>query len=396
MATTSDELLQAIRSYATGILKGNTADTLGVPVDLINELIVRPIAKAVGRPDIVSDAPIGGSKSLRTLLRMNPEDANLAETAGSMISAGGAVKAIILPALVSKSIKDVKKAERALAEGTDAAQVEKYTGIFRLPENIDDGVLRTVLDDSKAKLRYSDTPDVKGVQRRQSAVTSNGPAVNVHISASDILKLPEVLDHPQLFAAIPELKKTRVINEFGGFRGAAYFPDDDIIRIASDSSPENFIKTLLHEVQHAVQTKFNMNPGGSPRQFLTDSQAFKEAKAHIDKVDEELMKLFRKTEDPELVAKIMQRQEEIGKKQKALREVDAKARDSYFRIAGEREASAVEAMRDAGPRQLPTTKYYGTELDRLIQEPTTAPKVDNSSVVQMIIERALNEVARKN
>jgi hypothetical protein len=92
----------------------------------------------------------------------------------------------------------------------------------------------------------------------------------------------------------------------------------------------------------------------------------------------------------------MERQEVVAEKQKALREVDSKALDAYFRIVGEREASAVEAMRGSGTRQLPTTKYYGTDLDRLIQEPTATPKVDTSSVVQMIIDRALNEAARKN
>ena len=396
MATTSDDLLSVIKSYAVGMLKGNTVDTLGAPVDIINETIVRPALTAMGLGNRVSKEPIGGSKNFRRLLGLGVEDANPAETVASMISAGGAAKAIIAPAFLVKSLKNVKKATRALDEGTDAAQVEKYTGIFRLPENVDDGVLRAVIDDSAAKLRFSDSPETAGVLRRPSAITASGPAVNVHIGTSDILKLTEVLDHPQLFSAIPDLKNTRVINEFGGFRGAAYFPEDDVIRIASDDSPEKFIKTLLHEVQHAVQTKFNMNPGGNPRQFLTDPQAFKEAKTHIDKVDSGLMRLFNKTDDPELVAKIMERQEVVAEKQKALREVDSKALDAYFRIVGEREASAVEAMRDAGTRQLPTTKYYGTDLDRLIQEPTAAPKVDTSSAVQMIIDRALNEAARKN
>ena len=78
MATTSDELLQAIKSYATGMLKGNTADTLGAPVDIINEVIVRPIATALGKADKVSKEPVGGSKSIRKLLGMNTDDANIA------------------------------------------------------------------------------------------------------------------------------------------------------------------------------------------------------------------------------------------------------------------------------------------------------------------------------
>ena len=395
MATT-DELLQLVKSYAVGMLKGNTVDTLGAPVDIINEAIVRPALTAVGKGDKVSKEPVGGSKSLRRLLGLEVEDANPAETVASMISVGGAAKAIIAPAFLVKSLKQVKKAERALNEGTDAAQVEKYTGVFRLPEHIDDGVLRAVIDDSKANLRFSGSPTDKGVLRRPGAVDSYGPSVNVHIGTSDILKLPEVLDHPELFAAIPELKKTRVINEFGGFRGAAYFPDDDVIRIASDDSPERFIRTLLHEVQHAVQTKFNMIPGASPKQFLTDPQAFKEAKAHIDKVDDGLRKLFKKETDPELLTKIMQRQGVVAERQAQLRAASAKAEESYFRTAGEREASAVEAMRATNNRTIPSLQYYGPELDRLIADPLTAPKTDSSSVVQMIIERALNEAARKN
>jgi hypothetical protein len=378
----ADFVLGAIR----GAVKSVTTDIPGFLMDAADQLAGQ--VKSFGEKD--------RSEQLFSAVTGTKKDSRQGELVGSFMNPIAATQAIIAPAFLVKSLKQVKKADQALREGIDAAQVEKYTGIFRLPENVDDGVLRAIIDDSKAKLRYSDSPAEVGVLRRQSPINSDGPSMNVHIGTSDIRKLPEVLDHPELFAAIPELKNTRVINEFGGFRGAAYFPDEDIIRIASDNSPERFLQTLLHETQHAVQTKFNMNPGGSPRQFLTDPQAFKEAKAHIDSVDNGLMELFKKKTDPESVATIMRRQEVVAKKQQALRTADNQALESYFRIAGEREASAVEAMRAANTRSIPSMQYYGSDLDRLISDPLTAPKTDSSAIIQTIINRALNEAARKN
>lgn len=117
MATTADELLNALRSYAKGAIKGNTVDTLGAPVDIINEAIIRPIAGAR-----TSDRPIGGSKQLRELFGLAADDANVAETAGTLTSIGGASKAIVAAGMLRKLPLDQLDAigpyTKTLPEGT--------------------------------------------------------------------------------------------------------------------------------------------------------------------------------------------------------------------------------------------------------------------------------------
>jgi len=372
MATSSDELLQAIKSYATGMLKGNTADTLGAPVDIINEAIVRPIATALGKADKVSKEPVGGSKSIRKLFGMATDDANIAETVGSMISAGGVAKAIVLPAFVTKSIKQVKKAEKALNEGTDAAQVEKYTGIYKLPDNIDDGILRTVLDDSKARL----ITGPGGLERMGVAPfeVNIGPSQFLRFQTGDIKKLPDVLDHPELYRAVPELRETLIGAAPGANIGSAFYNSaDNYIGLGYQRSEKDAMVALLHETQHAVQNKYGMNAGANPWQFMERPNDF--AAAH--------KALFAE-----------------GKAIDRLR-VDEAYKDAvsqYNKVAGEAEANAVERMYVAGDkRTAPALTYYGDEyaLNRMISSPVEGRKVDQDPVIRAIIDSALKSSSSK-
>lgn len=84
----SDTILQ----YISGLVRGNTVDTLGLPVDLINTAL-----KPVG---LASEKPIGGSKQLRELFGQPEEAGSVAELVGSLVSLGGGAKAMMLPALL--------------------------------------------------------------------------------------------------------------------------------------------------------------------------------------------------------------------------------------------------------------------------------------------------------
>lgn len=399
MADQSKEssVLELIKSYARGVLKGNTADTLGAPVDLINELIVRPAATLVGMADRVSDKPVGGGKYLREKFGQAVEDANPAETVGSMISAGGAAKtAIILPAFLTKSIKDIKRAEKYIEAGADMAKVEENLGVFKLPAAIDDGVMRTVLDDSLATLNFKETPGSIGLTRKQNIIGPEGPNMLIDMPLGDLQRLPNILHHRTLFEAVPDLKNVRVVSEFGGFRGAAYFPDEDVIRMGADNTPEGYMQTLLHEVQHAVQHRFGMNEGGSPNNFFNDPKAFREAKTHLSSKRNQLNQLQEKQTDPELKEIIKKRQESTSDAQKKLADADNKAFKSYENIAGETEARAVEKMRADGPGKKLGITYYGQDVDKLIQFPAQSYMQDDNPEVKKIIDQALNEAARTN
>lgn len=336
-------VLELIKSYARGVLKGNTADTLGAPVDLINELIVRPVASILGAGDKVSDKPVGGGKYFREKFGQAVEDANPAETVGSMISAGGAAKtAIILPAFLTKSIKDIKTAERALEKGISGDKVYETLGVFKLPENIDDGVMRSVIDDRNMK-------------------------VNVYGGNT----LGSVMDHPELFKAVPDLKDVKV--RFGDGRlkmnNAYHSAEENLIVLGPQMDLIERDKSLLHEIQHAIQSRFSMNAGASPSNFFADPEKYAKAKTFAAESGASL-------------------------EYDMLNSTQQRATEKYKTVAGEAESRAVEKMyREQAPKFSSPISYYGGayDLDRMIVSPEYATKVDEEPGTKALIARMLKQ-----
>lgn len=136
-------------------------------------------------------------------------------------------------------------AERQIAEGADPDQVRKDTGWFKGV----DGKWRYEIDDSKMswKIPFSDIPESKLFQE---------PIV---------LKVGDVVDHPDLFAAYPELKEISLIKragfmDSGGLQG--WFNDDNM-EIGLTPYSKEPLSTLLHELQHVVQMKEGFAKGGN-------------------------------------------------------------------------------------------------------------------------------------
>ena len=233
MATTADELLTALRYYAKGAIKGNTVDTLGAPVDLINELVLRPILK-----EKTSSKPVGGSKQLRELFGLAADDANVAETIGSMLSAGGATKAMIVGAAAAG--KNVERAEKLLKAKMSPATVFQETGVYK-----DGGKYKTVVSDEKATFDQ----DKWDMSSRRKA-----------------FPLDEILTHDALFAVYPELKNVPVYKmERQGIAGIYHAQDS---AIGLDRNTPDGLVTLLHEVQHAIQQKEKFKSRGTSPDML--------------------------------------------------------------------------------------------------------------------------------
>ena len=136
-----------------------------------------------------------------------------------------------------------------LQAGEDAELVRQETGWFKGP----DDMWRYEIDDSTAELVASDT------WAKMKASVARGESSRSH-------KLADVLDHPHLFAAYPSLRKARVrlsTDEKGG----SYDPDTMNITLGGKASLDEIRGTLLHEIQHAIQTKEGFARGGSPAEF---------------------------------------------------------------------------------------------------------------------------------
>lgn len=100
---------------------------------------------------------------------------------------------------------------------------------------------------------------LKAIARKRSeGVFSIGEA-----KAGDVRPLGQVLDHPKLFAAYPDLAGLPVhFVEGTDFRGA-YYSQEDRFDIALSADPDQMLSTLLHEVQHAIQQREGFARGGN-------------------------------------------------------------------------------------------------------------------------------------
>lgn len=319
--TSPTELWEAMKSYSTGIVKGNTADTLGAPVDLINTAVA-PITKALG---IYSDDPIGGSKTFRRLLNQSVEDSNVAETAGSMLSVGGAAKAMIVGA--ARLGKAGKISTEDYQQFITAANKQGLKGEARnaaMYDQIgmysDKGAMKAVISDAEAKIPMEAVLDIRYGGKLGGVGSKDMP-----------LKIENVISHPELFSLYPELKDITVYgdknlpaNTIGKF-----YPDKKQFAFHPDLNVEEMRSVALHELQHGVQKLEGWQGGGSPEQFISFNPSIVQ-----QKIDE-----ARKSGDPNLLA-AAERFKEIANKQ-----VD-EGFNRYQNLAGEQEARFTQVARD--------------------------------------------------
>lgn len=115
-------------------------------------------------------------------------------------------------------------------------------------------------------------------------------------------KLSDVLDHPALFEAYPELKNVKFakakafMDFFGSTQGWFDREKDEIVVTPKAQDP---LSTLLHEIQHWVQAKERFAPGGAPSATRLDNQkALKQLSKLLDEMRAEQGGKFRTvTED---------------------------------------------------------------------------------------------------
>lgn len=334
--TSPTELWEAMKSYGTGVIKGNSADTLGAPVDLINAAI-SPITKPLG---LYSEDPHFGSKSFRRLLRQSVEDKNAAETAGSMLSVGGPLKLAASQAAASGGVAkamivgamklqekggsvDAEAAKRMLTAeekaGFDpkkyAAAVYDTTGVYE-----DKGTLKSIISDAPAKLNMEGALDLRFGAKNGGYGSMEAP-----------LKIEDLISHPQLFELYPTLKQIKVYgdanlppNTVGKF-----FAHTGEMALHPDVGAEEMRRIALHELQHGVQDIERFQKGGTPGQFIPFDPAKVQAK--IDAA--------RKSGDPNLID-AAERFKEAANKQ------ITEGFNRYQNLGGEQEARYTELIRD--------------------------------------------------
>lgn len=334
-----------ILDFVRGAVKAATTDLPGLVLDVID--FISGDTKKFGEKDRSAQMfeKATGSKST----------GSDAEKLGGFADPKSLLKAIIVPAFLTRSLRDVKTADRAYKAGIDSAKVEDATGIFRLPENIDDGILRTVIHPGLAEF--------------------NPRALNFEsTNITGTRALEDVINFPELQRLVPDMfENYRLVPEPGLPMNNAYHNSKNrVIGVGNASSKEDLMKSILHEIQHGIQTRFDMNNGASPAMFYQNVNAANRA------------------------LRVLQEKSLQGDK-KAMTDfytvsrIEDQAVSNYKKVAGEAEARAVEKMRsEYGSIKNPIT-YYGDayDLNRMIVSPSQVPKVDSDPSIRKIIDEAL-------
>jgi len=173
------------------------------------------------------------------------EDSPIGGMGTGTIGGGGAFMGTFAGRLARVPNKrQLSSAQRAQAKGMGADEIRARYGWFQAP----DGDWKFEIPDNAAKL--TPTPD---------------PYMNARLFET---WYPEgyKLEHPELMRAYPELKQYRIGTHSRNENMAEAFHDaaNKYISLAADLPPDEALKSLIHEMQHAVQTREGFNPGASP------------------------------------------------------------------------------------------------------------------------------------
>lgn len=282
------DVFSELKTFAEGVVKGNTTDVLGAPGDVLGMFL-----NALSKNSVSKQDNAGGSASIRKFFNLDPEDKNLTETAGTMASVGGLGKAMIVPFIklskqMGRTAEQQKTAEEMIKRMTKEGIVSQDK-IYNLlagygdVNKVRDVIVKGFIDDATAKIDEEALNKLthQGYKDSQKEAKENPSKFFDIISKMKkegfkSTTLEQILDHPELYEIMPELRKIKVseISPYSNVKGQAThypgtnrLPEIDLNLYEHGYDPEAVRRTLLHEVQHAVQGISNFDMGGTPNNF---------------------------------------------------------------------------------------------------------------------------------
>lgn len=179
----------------------------------------------------------------------------------------------------SADLDALHEAERYEMQGVDAETIRQKTGWFRGA----DGKWRWEIDDSGAetdtKWNFLRNPDAKRYNELFEKAYLYDTATAEDLNELQILDknlkgvrksplyLDEIVKHDKLFEAYPALRDVKVRFEAntGNVEGAYHDGSNEIaLRAGLKLEPERLKDTLIHEIQHAIQSTEGFSGGSSP------------------------------------------------------------------------------------------------------------------------------------
>lgn len=227
------------------------------------------------------------------------------------------------------------KSQRAYAQvleqkGVDSDDIFTTTGFFRGV----DGKWRYEIDDSVAK-------------------------VNEHwVLRTSAVPLPEVLEHPELYKAYPQLKNVNVVLEDVPGQSASWSSGNKTITVGTDSATSKDI--LMHEIQHAIQGIEGFSQGGAAVSYPSPVFQLKlerDYKRYVEQSKVRWDDINKKYEQKGALGLTNDDLDFIAKESKIkdtyiryLQEANREASENYLRLAGETEARNVQTRIDMDAR----------------------------------------------
>ena len=439
---------EAAKNFPVDLARGVVAGALGIPGD-IESLARLPYELYTGNDsptilptseDVLKRIPFGSdtpaSQFAAGLGTLAGGSANLGAIPRAVKAAPGALKAAARNISEPRTLNPQAgvfigpkaktfhqgKADMAVAmeeAGRTPQEIWLATGTFRGA----DGILRQEIDDRAAKFLSADErkerieaakgkiaemkEKIKPTPQKDlfpKALTEAKKEVrdDISILKSDVkqrennprtqgLLAQHIFEHPELYAAYPELQNVKIVTEGGsggGARGSlsimpsqGFYPGSMEMDIYDKGLRSNPTSTALHEMQHAVQTLEGMGPGGNP------TFAFSNPEAHeiLKKLREETYKpstfeqfqRVNKFPEDEAQAAYEQYLKErkanpitSDKVERAMQETAAM--EYYKRLLGEAEARAVQDRQIMTPAQrmeTPPPASYDVPQEDLIVKP---------------------------
>ncbi|WP_280568300.1 LPD38 domain-containing protein [Chromohalobacter sp. 296-RDG] len=239
----------------------------------------------------------------------------------------------------------LSNAQARLEKGEDAETVRQETGWFKGA----DDQWRFEIDDSDARyLPYSD-----------------GKVGQLWTESLD-----RVLDHPKLFDAYPGLRDIDVMSAKGMKQNGTYNHQRREIMLNADRGAMEQFSTLMHEIQHGIQSIEGFARGGKSARFQMSPFRQHEIEQQIERLSQESadravqmraqVDAGEMTRD-ELVTEVRRFADESGLNdlRRRLKDDEQGAIQQYLRLAGEVEARNVQSrqgMNEAERRDTPPTE----------------------------------------
>jgi hypothetical protein len=300
--------------------------------------------------------------------------------------------------MIGRNAKTFRHADAALAaqmekDGKSRADIWQATRTFRAPDN----ELRQELSDADMKYTSGAVEKKQYTNARKRYEQAKARATTPeelndandywNKKRSDVIfnlkgDAADFVDHPELFAAYPELAKYTfnqlepTHNQFTAAEtvNGFYSPGGQRITINTDAPYKR--STALHELQHAIQEIEGWQGGSSPdytaAKMAERDIAKKEAKEIQDRIDN------MKATDPVLYADLIRNEEgALGQRQYLLSQTAplegiTDPYEAYKRMSGEAEARVVQARRDYTDDQLrdkpPFTDYDVKPWDQITKD----------------------------